>query len=172
MSNAIDELKKAAASWAVAQLKDGMIVGLGSGSTATLVVAAIGQRVRDGLRIVGVSTSEKTTEQALGLGIPLATLGERPALDVTIDGADEVELKTLHLIKGGGGNLLREKIVATASKRLVIVVDESKLVDRLRGQIPVEVVQCGWESTARRWPGLGAKQIARAKSNGEMFITD
>ncbi len=174
MPNSVDELKKAAATWAAAQLKDGMIVGLGSGSTATLVVAAIGQRVKDGLRIVGVSTSEKTTQQALGLGIPLATLAERPELDLTIDGADEVELGTLYLIKGGGGNLLREKIVAASGKRLLIVVDQHKLVDRLgrHWAVPVEVVQFGWQSTALRLAALGSKPVARKDAEGKMFVTD
>src|SRR5882724_6722665 len=117
-----DELKKAAATWAAQHLKDGMIVGLGSGSTATFVVDEIGRLVKSGLRITGVPTSEKTADQARALGIPLTTLADYPEIDVTIDGADEVELSTLNLIKGGGGNLLREKIVAAASKRLVIAV--------------------------------------------------
>ena len=170
----VDELKKAAASWAVAQLKDGMIVGLGSRSTARFAVAEIGRLVKDGLRIVGIPTSENTAEQARDLGIPLSTLGEHPEIDVTIDGADEVELRTLNLIKGGGGNLLREKIVATASKRLVIVVDQGKLVDRLgsRAKVPVEVAQFGWQSTARRLVALGSEPIARVDSAGQMFVTD
>jgi ribose 5-phosphate isomerase A len=102
-----DELKRAAANWAVAQLTDGMTVGLGSRSTASFAVAEIGRRVEAGLRVVGIPTSENTAEQARSLGIPLSTLGEHPEVDVTIDGADEVELRTLNLIKGGGGNLLR-----------------------------------------------------------------
>jgi ribose 5-phosphate isomerase A len=172
--SSVDDLKKAAATYAVSQLKDGMIVGLGSGTTATFVVSAIGERMKNGLRIVGVSTSEKTTEQAQGLGIALATLGERPELDVTIDGADEMELGTLNLIKGGGGNLLREKIVATASKRLVIVVDQTKLVNRLgshRG-VPVEVPQFGWQSTAKHLAALGSTPVLRVDSAGKAFVTD
>src|ERR1700761_1677206 len=128
---AIDQLKQAAADAAAAELHDGLVVGLGSGSTAKLAVAAIGRRVKEGLRIVGIPTSELTANQARSLGIPLATLGDDPQIDVTIDGADEVELGTLNLIKGGGGNHLREKIVATASSRLIIAVDESKIVSRL-----------------------------------------
>ena len=174
MSSEVDELKRAAANWAVAQLKDGMIVGLGSRSTASFAVSEIGRLMKRGLRIVGIPTSENTAEQARSLGIPLSTLGEHPAIDVTIDGADEVELHTLNLIKGGGGNLLREKIVATASKRLVIVVDQGKLVDRLgtRASVPVEVAQFGWQSTATRLAALGSLPVARVDSEGRMFVTD
>lgn len=102
-----DELKRAAANWAVSQLKNGMVVGLGSRSTAAFAVAAIGQLVREALRIIGVPTSENTFEQANSLGIPLSTLASHPNVDVTVDGADEVQLGSLTLIKGGGGNLLR-----------------------------------------------------------------
>ena len=172
MNTEVDELKKAAANWAAAQLRDGMVVGLGSRSTASFAVSEIGRLVKAGLKLVCVATSENTSEQARSLGIPLSDLSEQPEIDVTIDGADEVELGTLHLIKGGGGNLLREKIVATASKRLVIVVDESKLVERLHGPVPVEVAQFGWKSTARRVAGLGSKPIARVEPNGNMFVTD
>ena len=173
-SVAVDEQKKAAANWAADQLKDGMVVGLGSRSTASFAVSEIGRLVKTGLRIVGIPTSENTAEQALSLGIPLSTLAEHPEIDVTIDGADEVELRTLNLIKGGGGNLLREKIVATASKRLVVVVDHGKLVDRLgsRAKVPVEVAQFGWQSTARRLAALGSEPIVRVDSQGQMFVTD
>lgn len=172
--SAADELKEAAAIWAAAQLKDGMTVGLGSGSTATLAVSAIGRRVKDGLRITGIPTSERTAEQARSLGIPLTTLGEYPQIDVTIDGADEVETGTLNLIKGGGGNQLREKIVAAASSRLVIVVDPSKLVSRLgtHAKVPVEVAQFGWQSTAARLARLGSEPVLRVDSDGAPFITD
>jgi ribose 5-phosphate isomerase A len=171
---AIDQLKQAAASWAAAQLHDGMIVGLGSGSTATLAVASIGERVKDGLRIIGVPTSEKTADQARSLGIPLATLGEYPQINVTIDGADEVELGTLNLIKGGGGNQLREKIVASASSRLVIVVDERKIVPQLgtHAKVPVEVAQFGWQATAKRLDALNGNPELRLSSDGEPYVTD
>ena len=172
MNSDVDELKKVAANWAAAQLRDGMVVGLGSRSTASFAVAEIGRLVKAGLQIVCVPTSEKTAEQAQRLGIPLSSLGEHPEIDVTIDGADEVELGTLHLIKGGGGNLLREKIVAAASKRLVIVVDQSKLVQRLHGQIPVEVDQFGWKSTGMRLAALGSEPVPRVGPNGSMFVTD
>src|SRR5208282_5026512 len=133
-----DRLKKEAAESAVAQVQDGMIVGLGSGSTAWFAVEAVGRRVAEGLRIVGIPTSEYTREHARGLGIPLSTLAENPRIDLTIDGADEVQLGTLDLIKGGGGALLREKIVASSTTRLVIIVDEAKLVEHL-GAFPVPI---------------------------------
>jgi ribose 5-phosphate isomerase A len=172
--SAIDQLKEAAANAAAGELRDGMIVGLGSGSTAKLAVDAIGLRVKEGLQIVGIPTSERTAEQARGLGIPLSTLGEYSQIDFTIDGADEVELGTLNLIKGGGGNHLREKIVATASSRLVIAVDESKLVSRLgeHAKVPVEVAQFGWEATARKLERLRATPVLRLSPDRQRFITD
>lgn len=172
--SAIDELKQAAANSAAAQLREGMVVGLGSGSTARFALETIGQRVKEGLRIIGIPTSERTAEQARNLGIPLSTLGEHSQIDVTIDGADEVELGTLNLIKGGGGNELREKIVATASSRLVIVVDESKVVRHLgdRARVPVEVAQFGWQATSRSLAKLSAKPALRLRSSGEPFVTD
>jgi ribose 5-phosphate isomerase A len=170
----IASLKQAAASQAAAQLQDGMIVGLGSGSTANLAVAAIGQRVKQGLRIVGIPTSEQTADQARALGIPLSTLGEYPRIDVTIDGADEVELGTLNLIKGGGGNQLREKIVATASARLVIVVDDTKVVPQLgtHAKVPVEVAQFGWQATAGMLTKLKSTPTLRMRSDAQPFVTD
>jgi ribose 5-phosphate isomerase A len=172
--SAIPELKRSAANAAAAELEDGMVVGLGSGSTATLAVDAIGARVRERLKIIGVPTSERTAEQARGLGIELSTLGEHSQIDVTIDGADEVELGTLNLIKGGGGNHLREKIVANASSRLIIAVDESKLVSRLgdRARVPVEVAQFGWQATARALTQLKALPTLRQRADGQPFVTD
>lgn len=108
--SAIDQLKEAAANAAAAELRDGMIVGLGSGSTAKLAVDAIGPRVKEGLQIVGIPTSERTAEQARGLGIPLSTLGEYSQIDFTIDGADEVELGTLNLIKGGAETICAKRL--------------------------------------------------------------
>jgi len=169
-----DSLKEAAASLAAAQLENGMVVGLGSGSTARLMVAAVGRRVKEGLRIIGVPTSEHTAEQARALEIPLSTLAEYSQIDVTIDGADEVELGTLHLIKGGGGNHLREKIVATASLRMTVIVDESKLVPQLgtHAKVPVEVAQFGWQATARNLSKLNANPNLRLGSEGQPFVTD
>ena len=146
-TGAIYGFKQASANSAAALLHDGMIVGLGSGTTATLAVAAIGIRVRQGLKIIGIPTSQKTADQARSLGIPLSTLEDHSAIDVTVDGADEVEEGTLNLIKGGGGNLLREKIVAVASSRMIVVVDETKVARQLgsRSAVPVEVVPFGWK---------------------------
>ena len=166
-------LKKAAAEWAAALIEDGMVVGLGTGSTASLILEPLAARIRQGLRIVGIPTSERTAEQARALGIPLSTLTDHARVDLTIDGADEVEIGTLNLIKGRGGALLREKIVASASARLVIVADESKLVERLgRGVVPVEVVPFEWQSTARRIESLGASPALRLRPDGGAFVTD
>jgi ribose 5-phosphate isomerase A len=168
------QLKKAAAEWAAALIEDGMVVGLGTGSTASLILEPLAARIRQGLRMVGIPTSERTAEQARALGIPLSTLADHGrAVDLTIDGADEVELGTLNLIKGRGGALLREKIVASASARLVIVADESKLVERLgRGALPVEVVPFEWQSTARRIESLGASATLRLRPDGGAFVTE
>jgi len=169
------EFKQAAAESAVAQVMDGMIVGLGTGSTAALAVSALGKRVQQGLRVVGIPTSEKTADQARGLGIPLSTLAEHSAIDLTIDGADEVELGTLNLIKGHGGALLREKIVASASARLIIIVDETKLVERLGIQcaVPAEVVPFGWQATAKKLARFGTNPSLRKRApGGEPFVTD
>ena len=169
-------MRKLAAADAAAELvEDGMIVGLGSGSTATLAVAAIGRRTAKGLHILGIPTSEKTAEQARTLGIPLTTLAEQASIDLTIDGADEIERESLDLVKGLGGALLREKLVATVSKRFVIVADESKLVGRIGENarpIPVEVAPFGWESTARRLSALGAEWTLRQTADGKPFISD
>jgi ribose 5-phosphate isomerase A len=169
-----DQLKAAAAKAAADQLHDGMIVGLGTGSTAAFAIDAIGRRVAQGLRIIGVPTSEHTTEQASALGIPLAPVEKYEWIDVTIDGADEVELGTLNLIKGRGGALLREKIVATSTKKLIIIVDESKLVTKLGSHdpIPVEVVSFGWETTERRLQRIGGNPVLRRSGDGKIFVTD
>ena len=171
--NEQQQLKQAAAESAVALVEDGMILGLGTGSTAKLAVDALGKRVAAGLHVIGIPTSEFTAQQARSLGIALSTLDEHPEIDLTIDGADEVEAGTLNLIKGRGGALLREKIVASASKRLVIIVDESKLVQRLGSKfaVPVELVPFGWPAAARRLEGLGSK-VALRSSAGKPFVTD
>jgi ribose 5-phosphate isomerase A len=173
-ASTLTEFKQAAAESAVAQVMDGMIVGLGTGSTAALAVSALGKRVQQGLRVIGIPTSESTAEQARGLGIPLSTLSEHAEIDLTIDGADEVELGTLNLIKGHGGALLREKIVASASARLIIIVDETKLVERLgvHCAVPAEVVPFGWPATAKKLAQFGANPSLRRPAGGEPFITD
>ena len=165
-------LKQQAAEAAVAEVTDGMVVGLGTGSTAALAVAVLGARVQAGLRIVGIPTSERTAEQARDLGIPLATFAEHTAIDLTIDGADEVHTGTLDLIKGLGGALLREKIVAAASRRMTVVVDESKLVPALGGvRLPVEIVTFGWQTTVVRMRDAGA-DVAIRQADGGPFRTD
>jgi ribose 5-phosphate isomerase A len=174
MIQTVVQLKEAAAEAAALRLEDGMIVGLGSGTTSTLAVAAIGKRVKEGLRIIGIPTSEQTAEQARSLGIALATFADYSRIDVAIDGADEVELGSLNLIKGGGGNQLREKIVATASGRFIIIVDESKLVEKLgsKAKVPVEVVQFGWQSTQRTLQELHLNPGLRMTKDQKPFITD
>ena len=173
-NTAIDEMKRAAANWAVSQLKNGMVVGLGSRSTAAFAVSAVGQLVREGLRIIGIPTSEKTFQQASSLGIPLSTLTSHPNIDIAIDGADEVEVDSLSLIKGGGGNLLREKIVATASNQVMIIVDQNKMVGQLgsRAPVPVEVAQFGFELTGKRLAALGSSPTLRVAADKKIFLTD
>ena len=167
------ELKQQAAEAAVAEVTDGMVLGLGTGSTAALAVAILGQRVQAGLRVVGIPTSERTAEQARGLGIPLASFAEHTRIDLTIDGADEVHTGTLDLVKGLGGALLREKIVAAASRRMTVVVDESKLVPALGGvRLPVEVVSFGWQTTVARLVEAGAHVLVRQTAEDMPFRTD
>jgi ribose 5-phosphate isomerase A len=174
MERRMDQFKKIAAEAAVTQVRDGMIVGLGTGSTAAYAVDALGRLVQNGLRITGIPTSEQTARQARALGIPLATLAEQTQVDLTIDGADEVERGSLNLVKGQGGALLREKIVASASTRLVIIVDETKLVDRLgsRCAVPVEVVPFGWQVAARKLREAGATVSVRRGDEGGLFVSD
>jgi ribose 5-phosphate isomerase A len=169
-----DQLKRAAARRAIEEIEDGMVVGLGTGSTAAFVVEGLAARVAAGLRVVSIPTSERTAAQARRLGIPIATFAEHERLDLTIDGADEVQLDTLDLIKGLGGALLREKIVAAASDRLVIVVDQEKLVEQLgeHTPIPVEVTQFGWQATAGALARLGCVPERRYGVNEQPFVTD
>lgn len=169
-----DQLKREAAHAALDFVQSGMVVGLGTGSTASFVVAALGERVRDGLKITGIPTSERTCSLALEAGIPLAGFAEYQRFDLTIDGADEVERGSLNLIKGLGGALLREKIVAAVSRRLIIVVDQEKLVDRLglRTPVPVEVVPFGWQATQAALAKLGASPVLRQSGKDGPFITD
>ena len=170
-----NQWKQAAAEAAVKQIEDGMVVGLGTGSTAALFLEALARRIAgEGLRVSGIPTSEQTSERARNLRIPLTTFAEHTQIDVTVDGADEVELGTLYLIKGHGGALLREKIVASASKRVIVVADQSKLVNRLGSvfTVPVEVVRFGWQATEQKLRKIGAKTSLRKNANGEPFGTD
>jgi len=169
-----DALKREAAEAAVALVQDGMVVGLGTGSTATFAVDALARRHREGLRFVGLPTSEHTASHATAVGIPLTSFAANRQIDLTIDGADEVERGTLNLIKGLGGALLREKIVAAASRRLAIIVDDSKLVDRLGTHVPVpvEVVEFGLQPTWAALEALGATAKLRLTQTGKPFVTD
>jgi ribose 5-phosphate isomerase A len=169
-----DELKRAAALRAIEEVEDGMIIGLGTGSTAAFVVEGLALRVAQGLRVVGIPTSERTAAQARRLGISIATFAEHQRLDLTIDGADEVQLGTLDLIKGLGGALLREKIVAAASDRLVIVVDQEKLVEQLgeHTPVPVEVTPFGWQATAVSLTRLGCAPERRYTVGEQPYVTD
>lgn len=173
-----DNLKRAAAERAAALVTDGMRLGLGTGSTAAHFVAALGERVRGGLSVVGVPTSEATREQAQREGIPLTTLDETPELDLTVDGADELD-DDLRLIKGGGGALLREKIVASASRRMIVIADSSKRVSKLgKFPLPIEVVPFGLHATQIAIEKLleslemtGELRL-RQTANGMPYITD
>jgi ribose 5-phosphate isomerase A len=167
-----DELKREAAIAALDEIHTGMIVGLGTGSTASHFIRELGARVRSGLRVVGIPTSEASRQLAEQSGVPLTTFVEHSAIDVTVDGADEVS-PSLDLIKGLGGALVREKLVARASARLIIVVDGSKLVERLgsRAPIPVEVVPFAVDVIRRRLQGMGGDPRVRQKE-GKPFISD
>ncbi len=167
-----DRQKAAAAAAAVAEVRPGMVVGLGTGSTAAFMIDLLAERVRAGLSILAIPTSERSDAQARRTGIPLTDFATHPEIDITIDGADQVELGTLNLIKGMGGALLREKIVADASKRLLIMVDATKLADRLALPVPVEVVRFGWEATAHKITRLGARAARRLGPDGAVYATD
>jgi ribose 5-phosphate isomerase A len=174
-----DELKRQVGIQAAALVEPGMKLGLGTGSTAAKFVAALGARIRDeGLECVGVPTSELTRRQAMDEGIPLSDLDQLVELDLCIDGADEIDPE-LRLIKGGGGALLREKIVASASKRMVVIADQSKLVEVIGDfPLPVEIVRFGVEATrqqiehAARNASCGGPITIRLQDNGNPFITD
>eukprot|EP00898_Chlorokybus_atmophyticus_P004554 jgi/Chlat1/509/Chrsp103S01106 len=175
-----DELKKQAADKAVEYVKSGMVVGLGTGSTAAFAVDKIGKLLKSGelKDIVGVPTSKRTAEQAESLGIPLGGLDDYPKLDIAIDGADEVD-NDLNLVKGRGGALLREKMVEMASDKFIVIVDDTKLVDGLGGSklaMPVEVVQFCWKYNLNRLSGLaelkGLKEAKLRMENGKPYVTD
>ncbi|KAE8736322.1 putative ribose-5-phosphate isomerase 2 [Hibiscus syriacus] len=175
-----DDLKKIAAYKAVEFVESGMVLGLGTGSTAKYALDRIGELLRQGklTNIVGIPTSKKTQEQALSLGIPLSDLDRHPTIDLAIDGADEVD-PHLNLVKGRGGSLLREKMVEGACKKFVCIVDESKLVKHLGGNglaLPVEVVPFCWKFTANKLQNLfqrsGCVAKLRNDCEGNPFVTD
>jgi ribose 5-phosphate isomerase A len=167
--------KRLAAERAVELIQQGMVIGLGSGSTSALMVRRLAALRGEGklTQVVGVPTSLETESLARSLGVPLATLEEHPRLDLAIDGADEVD-PDLSLIKGGGGALLREKIVAQASRRFIVLVDAGKLSPRLgtRWAVPVEVLPFGWRSQALFLEGLGARVTRRDARDGAPYRTD
>lgn len=172
------EQKKAAAAKAAEYVEDGMKLGIGTGSTAEEFVRVLAERVKGGLRVIGVPTSERTAKLCTELGIPLTNLDDTPHLDLTIDGADEFD-PALRLIKGGGGALLREKIVAAASDRMIVITDATKKVAMLGAfPLPIEVIPFGSLATVRRVAevakayGCEGKIARRADSYGEPFFTD
>ncbi|MEM2935440.1 MAG: ribose-5-phosphate isomerase RpiA [Candidatus Thermoplasmatota archaeon] len=162
----MEELKKKAAKEAVKEVKDGMIVGLGSGSTAKYAIVEIGKKVKEGLEIIGIATSVESEKIAKEYGIKVADINDYEEIDLTIDGADQVD-KNLNLIKGGGGALLREKIVANVSKKEIIVVDERKIVENFSFPLPIEIVKFGWKRTAEKIKKFGF--IPELRKN---FVTD
>ncbi len=172
-----EDLKREAAKRAALDVADGMRLGIGTGSTAELFVKALAERVKSGLNVIGVPTSERTKVLAESLGIQLTTLEQMPELDLTIDGADEID-PDLALIKGGGGALLREKIVAAASKDMIVIADGSKIVDRLGAfPLPIEIVPFGMEATRRAVAGvLGdlslPQEIGLRGGEDHPFVTD
>ena len=174
----MDALKRQAAARALEHVRDGMKLGLGTGSTARHFVDLLGEKVRAGMKVIGVPTSEATRAQAAQCGIALTTLDEVDRLDLTIDGADEVD-GALDLIKGGGGALLREKIVAAASDRMIVIADETKWVDALgRFPLPVEVIPFGLGATRRAIErafaeaGVSGQMGVRNGKDGHVFVTD
>ena len=153
-------------------VKDGDIVGLGTGSTAHFAILALGERVRAGLKMTGIPTSNASAELARTAGIPLSTLDQHSALDIDIDGADEID-PHLNLIKGGGGALLREKVIAAASKKMVVIADSGKLVSTLgKFPLPVEVISFARAVVEKKIASLGASVKWRTRPDGSLYITD
>jgi ribose 5-phosphate isomerase A len=169
----LDAAKRNAALRAVAAVENKMVLGLGSGSTASIAIEILGQRVAEGLDVTGIPTSERTAALARKVGVPLTDFSKHRRIDLTIDGADQIEDGTLNLIKGLGGALLREKIVAEASARMIVVADHTKLMKRLGNAtaLPVEIVPFGWEIARERLQALGCVAALR-RVDGRAFVTD
>src|SRR6478609_10901108 len=174
----MDQLKRQAAAQALAHVQDGMRLGLGTGSTAKHFVDLLGEKVAGGLKVLGVPTSEATRAQAEACKIPLTTLDAIDRLDLTVDGADEID-GALNMIKGGGGALLREKIVAAASDRMIVIADDTKWVDVLgHFPLPMEVIPFGLAATRRGIAkafaqcGVSGQMVLRMRPDGHVFVTD
>jgi ribose 5-phosphate isomerase A len=169
----LDQLKKDAAAEAAQFIRHGMIVGLGTGSTAKHMIRALGEKVRAGMNLRGVPTSQETATLAKQAGIPLLDADNRWEIDVAIDGADQVDPQ-FNLIKGGGGALLKEKIVAASAKQFIVVVDYTKQVSVLGGSfpLPIEVVPFGWGSTAREIESLTKSRVVLRERSGAPFLTE
>ena len=166
------EEKESAGRAAAELVREGDIVGLGTGSTAYFAVVALGERVKAGLKIVGIPTSDQTTGLARAVGIPLTTLDEHPGIDITLDGADEIDPR-LNLIKGGGGALLREKIIASVTKKMVVVADSGKVVPQLgKFPLPVEIIGFAQTVLEKKIAALGAATKLRVKADGKPYVTD
>lgn len=168
-----DAQKRRAAERAVAEIRTGMTLGLGTGSTVAFVLEALAARVAAGLEVAGIPSSERTAREARQMGIPLTDFATHRRIDLTIDGADQIARGSLDLVKGLGGALLREKMIALASERMIVVADETKLVERLGGKspLPVELVPFGHETTLDRLTALGAAPHLRYRDDAP-FITD
>jgi ribose 5-phosphate isomerase A len=167
-----EEEKEAAGRAASKLVRDGDVVGLGTGSTAYFAVVALGERVKAGLKIIGIPTSVQTANLARAVGIPLTTFDEHPEIDITIDGADEVDPK-LNLIKGGGGALLREKVVASASRKMVVVADSGKIVSVLgKFPLPVEIIAFARTVVEKKIVALGGSPQLRTRPDGSIYLTD
>jgi ribose 5-phosphate isomerase A len=177
---ALAPLKRLAAARAVAEIEDRMVLGLGSGSTAAIMVELLAKRVAEGLRVTGIPTSEGTAQLARRLGVPLTDFEHHRRIDLTIDGADQIEQGTLNLVKGLGGALLREKIVAEASARMIVIADATKVVPKLGAltPLPVEIVPFGWPIVLDRLKALRAECVLRRDgdvpfvTNGGNYVAD
>ena len=167
-----DEAKRMAAQCALEFVEDGMLLGLGSGTTSSIFIQELGQRVKEGLRVRGIATSIASQQLAESLAIPITNFDESPVLDLAIDGADEVG-PGLALIKGGGGALLREKIVASAARKFIVIADSSKLVKQLgRFPLPVEVIKMALPIVTRKFEAFGLNPKLRHHPDGSKYITD
>ena len=173
MPGSSDQAKRHAAQAALAEVRSGMVLGLGTGSTAAIFVEELIAKIKaDRLELIGIPTSEKTAAQAKAGGIRLATLAEQPRIDITFDGADAIDLGNFCLLKGLGGALLREKIVAEASARLVVIADTGKVPAPFGGIVPVEIVKFGAEATFARLAKVGPATMRQVANSSDLYVTD